>query len=246
MKPLQNGNIMNNQDFTILLEEFNPNLSKSLSELETLTKVYPYFQTAHFLYLKSLQNQEKINFNSVLEKTAIITYDRSLLMNWINNKYEFRSKKLESKKEKISNNVKFDEISSPKENKQKTEPTSFNSKKLSFIEWVSISNNLQLNESDHYTDNNWKIINSFLREDPKITQPSKIISDSITDLSSESNFSEKELMTETLAKIFIKQEKYEKAQEAYKILSLKYPEKNALFAVQIKEIKRLINKTGKQ
>jgi endonuclease III len=65
-------------------------------------------------------------------------------------------------------------------------------------------------------------------------------------LSSESNFSDKELMTETLAKIFIKQQKYEKAQEAYKILSLKYPEKNALFAIQINKIKRLINKTGVQ
>ena len=98
MKPLQNGDIMNKQDFTILFEEFNPNLSKSSNELETLTKVYPYFQTAHFLYLKSLQNQEKINFNSVLEKTAVITYDRSLLMNWINTKYEFQSNKLEIKK----------------------------------------------------------------------------------------------------------------------------------------------------
>ena len=47
-------------------------------------------------------------------------------------------------------------------------------------------------------------------------------------------------MTETLAKILVQQKKYNKAVKAYKILSLKYPEKNTFFASQINEIKRLI------
>jgi hypothetical protein len=42
-----------------------------------------------------------------------------------------------------------------------------------------------------------------------------------------------------LARVFVKQEKYEEALKAYTILSLKYPEKNSFFADQIKEIKRL-------
>jgi hypothetical protein len=46
-------------------------------------------------------------------------------------------------------------------------------------------------------------------------------------------------MTETLAKVFVKQQKYTKALQAYQILGLKYPEKNSFFANQIKEIKRL-------
>jgi hypothetical protein len=48
-------------------------------------------------------------------------------------------------------------------------------------------------------------------------------------------------MTETLAKVFVKQKKFENALQAYQILSLKYPEKNSFFADQIKEIKRLKN-----
>ena len=44
-------------------------------------------------------------------------------------------------------------------------------------------------------------------------------------------------MTETLAKIYVKQGKYEDALKAYKILCLKYPEKISLFADQIKSIK---------
>ena len=52
-------------------------------------------------------------------------------------------------------------------------------------------------------------------------------------------FNENEFMTETLAKLYVKQGKYDNALIAYKILSLNYPEKNSLFANQIKLIKKL-------
>ena len=45
-------------------------------------------------------------------------------------------------------------------------------------------------------------------------------------------------MTETLAKIYVKQQKFKEALYAYRILSLKYPEKSSLFANQIKNYKR--------
>ena len=46
-------------------------------------------------------------------------------------------------------------------------------------------------------------------------------------------------MTETLARVYLEQKNYDKAIRSYKILSLKYPEKSALFADQIKAIKKL-------
>ncbi len=51
--------------------------------------------------------------------------------------------------------------------------------------------------------------------------------------------------TESLAKIYIKQRRYEKALEIIKKLSLKYPEKNIYFADQIRFLEKLIinNKT---
>jgi hypothetical protein len=45
-----------------------------------------------------------------------------------------------------------------------------------------------------------------------------------------------ELITETLASIYFQQKNYEKAQQAYHKLSLKYPEKSVYFAARIKEI----------
>ena len=46
-------------------------------------------------------------------------------------------------------------------------------------------------------------------------------------------------MTETLAKLYLNQKNYEKAIQSYKILILKFPEKNSYFANQIKKIKKL-------
>ncbi len=49
------------------------------------------------------------------------------------------------------------------------------------------------------------------------------------------------LVTETLAMIYFNQKKYDKALEAFRKLSLKYPEKSIYFASRIEEIEKLKN-----
>ncbi len=51
---------------------------------------------------------------------------------------------------------------------------------------------------------------------------------------------EDEYLTETLAKIYVKQQRYDKALEIIKKLNLKYPKKNIYFADQIRYLERLI------
>ena len=46
-------------------------------------------------------------------------------------------------------------------------------------------------------------------------------------------------MTETLAKVYLEQKKYKKAIQAFKILSLKYPEKSGFFADRIRAVEKI-------
>jgi hypothetical protein len=81
----------------------------------------------------------------------------------------------------------------------------------------------------------FEIIDRFLAESPKII-PEK---DHKTLLNINSAPPEAEIMTETLAKVYTHQKKYKKAIKAYKILSLKYPEKSGYFADQIRALQVL-------
>lgn len=81
------------------------------------------------------------------------------------------------------------------------------------------------------------MIDKFIETNPKIIPTKKVTASPINvELSVQENTS---LMTETLAKIYLEQKKYQKAIQAYEILILKYPEKSSFFANQILDIKAL-------
>jgi len=82
-----------------------------------------------------------------------------------------------------------------------------------------------------------ELIDKFIETNPKIV-PSKsaIAPPVIIDRNEEE---EPNFMTETLARIYLEQKKYQKAIQAYEILILKYPEKSSLFANRIIDIKKL-------
>ena len=78
------------------------------------------------------------------------------------------------------------------------------------------------------------LIDKFIESNPKIKPVKKSIE--IKDVSKGSSEQNESLMTETLAKVYVEQKKYDNAIQAYRILSLKYPEKSVFFADRIKAI----------
>ena len=113
--------------------------------------------------------------------------------------------------------------------------------KLSFLDWIQFTEENQITSHKNYEKEEpliekLNIINRFIGANPQIPPLGKT---ETIDSAVKQEFNSEELMTETLAKVLVKQKKYKKAISAYKILSLKYPEKNVFFTWQIQEIKKL-------
>jgi len=92
------------------------------------------------------------------------------------------------------------------------------------------------------TQKKFDLIDKFLSANPKI-KPSKELKPT-PNLAKTPEVQNDELMTETLARIYLEQKNYDKAIQSYKILSLKYPEKSGFFADQIKAVKQLQEKNN--
>ncbi len=120
--------------------------------------------------------------------------------------------------------------------------------KHSFEEWLQLSSYKPINREKEIAKNvisiavdseiqkKRHIIDKFIENNPKISPiknyiPTANVVQETTDNS--------ELMTETLAKVYLEQKKYTKAIQAYEILILKYPEKFSYFANRISDIKKL-------
>ncbi len=83
----------------------------------------------------------------------------------------------------------------------------------------------------------FELIDRFIADNPKIVPQAD--PETKVDIKESVKLDKNELMTETLARVYLEQGKYKKAIQAYRILSLKYPEKSGFFADQIKAVENL-------
>ncbi|WP_291869780.1 hypothetical protein [Maribacter sp.] len=166
-----------------------------------------------------------------------------------------------TKQEEVSPNSKKENTELTKTSKDTLEigsPLPFNQKeKHSFAEWLQLTSFKEINRKPEKNKtkkkakenitanpvikdskkNKFDRIDQFIAKKPKII-PQKNLSEKI-DIKASTTLDKNELMTQTLAKVYLEQKKYKKAIQAYKILSLKYPEKSSFFADRIKAVEKL-------
>lgn len=227
------------------------------AELKSIVENFPYFQSARALYLKGLNNQDSFKYNKELKVTAAYTTDRAVLFDFITSK-EFKNSELiqepaaqiVSKEKETSIETETEPNLKPIKKTEEIEqvlevgkPLPFSvSENYSFNQWLQLSTKKPLNRKVTYENKEEKvndtleIIEKFIQNNPKIKPLSK---DKSVAISITKNKQDSSLMTETLAKVYLEQNKYENAKQAYRILSLKYPEKSGFFADQIKRIQIL-------
>jgi hypothetical protein len=257
---------MNRNDFLNMIENSVPVNRELISEVYDLINIFPYFQSAHMLLLKGLQNNADIKFESQLRNSAIHIADREVLYYLLNTSVTPVVEKTEFKQtEPLTNS----------ENKELTEeillmseePAHFEEKVIYLDpEYVAPvqSDLLELDLDENTSDKSEieiiadepqendvinskklqqsQLIDKFIIANPRI-ETNKDKSDMLLeDISRPSVEEEGSFVTETLAKIYINQGYYSKAIEIYKKLSLKFPEKSSYFASQIEKVTEYIKK----
>ena len=194
-----------------------------INNLNQVIKKYPYFSSAHILISKGLKNINSIRFNQKIKIAAAYSANRTILFNIISNKNNVSSNKVEILKTKLEEKV-----------------LHFSKNEMySFSEWLAITkvskiNRLKVDEK--------KLIDNFIdlkpnikvNKDKKFFQPIESARKSLKENT--------DLVTETLAKVYLAQGHFNKAINAYEKLKLKFPQKSSFFAEQIKIISETKNK----
>jgi tetratricopeptide (TPR) repeat protein len=189
--------------------------------LDNIISKFPFFQNAQILLAKGLLNIDSIRYNRQLKKAAVHSYSRKKLFDII-----------------TSNNVTNDQsniISSSdlsKKNIEINKPLNFDkNENHSFSEWLNVVSIKKIDRSDK------NLVANFLQKESLNLKQKKETFFKATDVARLSII--EDLVTPTLARVYLEQEYYEKAISTYKKLILKYPKKSSFFAGQIKLIRKL-------
>jgi hypothetical protein len=92
---------MNRTDFLNMMKGNVPVSRQMVGEVSELIDIFPYFQSAHMLLLKGLQDNEDVKFENQLRNSALYIADREVLYNYLSSSIA-HSKEINSNTEKTT------------------------------------------------------------------------------------------------------------------------------------------------
>jgi len=220
----------------------------TLPDLKQIVNDFPYFHAVRMLYLKNLAVVEDLRLHMEIKKMGIHIPDRMKLFMLVEGeRYKKPTKTVEKEKS-------FDVVENflSKTEKPESETTDQSllfepSSSFDYMQWIAADH--QQPDTSQAKFQHQELIDSFIGNKNERSRRNTKTESSKSDHDSGSAPDEEEkndksldssYFTETLAHVYIKQQRYEKALEIIKTLSLKYPEKNIYFADQIRFLEKLI------
>ena len=199
-----------------------------IADMRISLQAFPYFTSMQLLFAKGLYNTDSISYNRQLRKAAAYAGDRKLLFRLITENVKEVEQIPEIKIEKI------EKIQTPEKELEIGKPLEFTEKEThSFSEWLALTKIKKIDRTKGKEEN---LIDKFVETEPRISKPKREEFFSPMQSAKESLIENDEIVTETLARVYLEQAHYDKAIAAYEKLSLKIPQKSSFFASQIKLI----------
>ncbi|MFY7828043.1 MAG: hypothetical protein ACOVQ4_13025 [Flectobacillus sp.] len=227
---------MTKEALSYLINNPNEVSKKDIESLEAILEDYPYFQLAHTLVAKGYHSHYAEELaNEKIRKAAIYALNRNALRKVINGSFVNENLIPQNSPSTAEYIHKVDKIIEQASAEDK--PKSFTNQDL--VAFSTLYEDTLLEDIIQKQQKQLDIINSFIEKDPGLIRTSKNQLESPihqVDLSAKSTKVEKEIITESYAKILTMQGRKEKAVEVYEKLILKFPEKKAYFADKIKSL----------
>jgi tetratricopeptide (TPR) repeat protein len=218
--------------------------------LHAIVRQYPYFQAARLLYLRNLYQMHDSSFGEELRHSAIYITDRNVLFRLVEGGHlsnlvtseEQTDQPFDSNIETGSNtDTLIDQFLSTRDIDKPRSSTIPADATTDYIAYM-LQNAPQQPDSDAPVPQlqGHELIDSFIgRRSERIVL--KEIPEYVPEVpTEEQNGGNEGYFTETLARIYIKQGRYDKAIEIIRRLNLNYPKKNRYFADQIRFLQKLI------
>ena len=229
--------------------------ASTLEELKTVVGEYPFFHTARLLYTKNLNLVDNQRYEEELGKTAVLCNDRRKLFYLIYReeygKLLGRDKSIHLNRADRTEQLLESFLSSLGEKalgeneiiEPATDNIEYNLAATDYFLYLKSLGGMagNLDQDEQQKLQHQDIIDAFIEKAesdvlfvPGDTTPSG------TKQEPEEKEEGGEFLTETLARIYIKQKKYEQALTIIKRLSLNFPKKSVYFAHQIRFLELLI------
>ena len=227
----------------------------SLYELRNLASRYPYFQAARLLLLKNLYMLRDPSFGEELRRTIIYIPNRLMLFQLIEGgTFALKALKPAAQSgQQPLEDVSIDRTLSLIDAFLATVPTEVQENDTIEMDYAVDYTAYLMNEGEEPTAiseassepnllKGQNLIDDFIEQSESADKEKSLLS--LSDIKpapqTEADELDETCFTETLAKIYVKQQRYDKALEIIRKLSLNYPKKNAYFADQIRFLEKLI------
>ena len=225
----------------------------TLYELRSMLALHPYFQTARLLMLQNLYLLHDPSFDEELRRAAIYVTDRKVIFQMIEAAhYQIRQQLTDNSQKPTTDSSSSRTIDlidtfldalpqeDSTEEKQDRKPTPADAS-VDYVSYLLATEGAMAKEDNSPQMKGQDLIDTFLEQ-----EQGRILLNDLPQEPEEAQTSEntedveEEYFTETLARIYIKQGRYQKALDIIGRLAERYAKKNAYFTDQIRFLEKLI------